>query len=187
MNLITILFLAIALATDAFAVSIAGGIGIKNLRIKHALILASWFGFFQALMPLAGWLGGVKLQRFICGIDHWVIFGLLSFIGCKMIYEALHLETYEKKVDPMDKRVLFALSVATSIDAFAAGVGLALLGVPILRPVIIIGLITFTMSFAGVLIGDRGSHFFEKKIEVLAGVILITIGLKVLITHLLEG
>ncbi len=187
MNLITILLLAVALAMDAFAVSIASGLIIKNLRIRHALIIAAWFGFFQALMPLIGWLGGMRLQRIISGVDHWVVFGLLLFIGCKMIYEAQRLDTCENRSNPMDIRVLFALSVATSIDAFAAGIGLALLGVSILSPVIIIGLITFVMSFAGVLIGDRCGCYFEKKLETFAGLILIGIGIKVLISHLFGG
>ena len=187
MNIITIIFLALALAMDAFAVSIANGLTIKNVRLKHALITAAWFGLFQALMPLIGWLGGVRLQNTIAGIDHWVVFVLLLFIGCKMIYGSFRTETYEKASNPMDIKILFAMSVATSIDAFAAGVGIALLRIPILAPVIIIGLITFIMSFIGVWIGDKGALFFEKKVEMAAGIILIAIGSKVLISHLLNG
>lgn len=187
MSFITIILLAIALAMDAFAVSIASGIAIKDLRIKHSLIIATWFGLFQAIMPLLGWLGGVKLQGFISEIDHWVVFGLLFFIGCKMIYEAFQIESVENRSDPMKISVLFALSIATSIDAFAAGVSFALLDIGVVAPVIIIGIITFIMSFIGVWIGDRGGHFFEKKIEVAAGVILIAIGLKVLISHLIAS
>jgi putative Mn2+ efflux pump MntP len=136
-------------------------------------------------MPLFGWLGGVKLQRFISEIDHWVVFGILLFIGCKMIYEAFRIETVEDRSDPLDIRALFALSIATSIDAFAAGVSFALLDISIITPVIIIGAITFLMSFFGVWIGNSGTRFFEKKIEVAAGIILITIGLKVLLSHLM--
>jgi putative Mn2+ efflux pump MntP len=187
MNIITIMFLALALAMDAFAVSIANGLTIKDLRIRHALIIATWFGLFQALMPLIGWVGGVKLQDTISGIDHWVVFGLLLFIGCKMIYESCRIEKHERQPNPLDVRVLFVLSVATSIDAFTAGVGLGLLRIPILVPVIIIGLITFIMSFIGVWIGDRSTRFFEKKMEMAAGIILIVIGFKVLVSHLLNG
>lgn len=187
MTLITIILLAVALGMDAFAVSIASGIAIKDLRIKHSLIIASWFGFFQAIMPLLGWLGGVKLQRYIEHVDHWIVFGMLLFIGCKMIYEAFKIESVENRTNPMDIEVLFALSIATSIDAFAAGVSFALLDVSVVAPVLIIGVITFIMSFTGVWIGNRGTHFFEKKMEVAAGVVLIGIGVKVLISHLVSG
>jgi len=187
MTLLTIILLAFALAMDAFAVSIASGIAIKDLKIKHSLIIAAWFGLFQAIMPILGWLSGIKLQRFISEIDHWVVFGLLLFIGCKMIYEAFQIESIEDRSDPMDTSVLFALSIATSLDAFAAGVSFALLSISIVTPVIIIGVITFIVSFIGVWIGDRGTHFFEKKMEIAAGLVLIAIGLKVLFSHLLAN
>ncbi len=187
MTHLTIILLALALAMDAFAVSIASGIAIKDLRIKHSLIIASWFGIFQAIMPLLGWLGGIKLQRFICEIDHWIVFGLLLFIGCKMIYEAFTIESVEKKTDPMEIAVLFSLSIATSIDAFAAGISFALLDIGVAEPVIVIGVITFIMSFIGVWIGDRGTHFFEKKMEIAAGLVLIGIGIKVLVGHLVSA
>ncbi|MFC1498395.1 manganese efflux pump MntP family protein [Verrucomicrobiota bacterium] len=181
MNLTTIIFIALALAMDAFAVSIASGITIKRLHLKHAFTIAAWFGAFQAIMPILGWLGGVKLKAFTGGIDHWIAFGLLCFVGCKMIYEAFRIETIEKKTNPLDIHVLFILSIATSIDALAAGISFALLAVSILMPVLIIGVITFIMSFAGVLIGDKSGHFFEKKIEIVGGLILIGIGIKILI------
>jgi manganese efflux pump family protein len=187
MTHLTIILLALALAMDAFAVSIASGIAIKDLRIKHSFIIASWFGIFQAIMPLLGWLSGIKLQRFISEIDHWIVFVLLLFIGCKMIYEAFKIEEVEKKTDPMDVAVLFSLSIATSIDAFAAGVSFALLDIGVAEPVIVIGIVTFIMSFIGVWIGDRGTHFFEKKMEIAAGVVLIGIGIKVLIGHLIAA
>lgn len=187
MTLTTIIILAFALAMDAFAVSIASGIAIKDLRIKHSFIIALWFGLFQAIMPLLGWISGVKLQRFISEIDHWVVFGLLLFIGTKMIYGAFRIESVEERSNPMDISVLFLLSIATSIDAFAAGVSFALLNVSVVTPVIIIGIITFIMSFIGVWIGDSGTHFFEKKMEVAAGIVLISIGIKVLLEHLLAG
>jgi putative Mn2+ efflux pump MntP len=186
MSFITIILLAVALAMDAFAVSIASGIAIKDLRIKHSIIIASWFGTFQAIMPLLGWLSGVKLQRFIAEIDHWIVFSLLFLIGCKMIYEAFRIEEVENRSDPMGITVLFSLSIATSIDAFAAGVSFALLNTGVITPIIIIGIITFIMSFIGVWIGDRGTNFFEKKMEVAAGVVLIGIGIKVLISHIMS-
>jgi putative Mn2+ efflux pump MntP len=185
MTLFTIIILAVALAMDAFAVSVASGMVIKNLKIRQSLIIAAWFGLFQAIMPLLGWMCGVKLHRFISEIDHWIVFGLLFFIGSKMIYEAFQVESANEKSNPMDVGVLFVLAIATSIDAFAAGVSFALLNVSIVTPVIIIGIITFIMSFTGTWIGNRGTHFFEKKMEAAAGVVLISIGVKVLFEHLL--
>ena len=135
-------------------------------------------------MPVLGWLGGTKLTELGSGVDHWVVFGMLTIIGCKMIYEATQIDAVEKKTDPLDVYVLFVLSVATSLDALAVGISFAVLGVSIIMPVIVIGVITFVMSFAGVWIGNKGGHFFEKKMEVVAGVILIAIGLKVLVEHL---
>jgi len=184
MNLITILLIALALSMDAFAVSIASGIAIKKLHIKHALTIALWFGIFQAIMPLIGWLGGVSLREILSGFDHWVVFGLLLFIGLKMIWEAFEIDPIEKNSTPLDIHVLFTLSLATSLDALATGVSFALLGIPVVIPVIIIGAVTFVISFAGVWIGDKGGHFFGKKIEILAGIILIAIGAKILTSHL---
>ena len=187
MTHLTIIFMAFALAMDAFAVSIASGIAINDLRMKHSLIIASWFGAFQAIMPLLGWLCGVKLQGFICEIDHWIVFSLLFIIGGKMIYEAFKTGAAQKKTDPMDVAVLFSLSIATSIDAFAAGISFALLDVTVVKPIIIIGLVTFIISFIGVWTGDRVTCFFEKKMEIVAGLVLIGIGVKVLVSHLYEG
>ena len=172
---------------DAFAVSIASGIAIKKLRIEHALTIAMWFGIFQAVMPLIGWLGGISLRDLLSGFDHWVVFGLLLFIGIKMIWEAFEIDPIEKNSNPLDIRILFTLSLATSLDALATGVSFALLGIPVVMPVIIIGVVTFLISFAGVWIGDKGGHFFGKKVEIIAGIILIAIGIKVLISHLTAG
>jgi len=187
MSLPTIFFIALALAMDAFAASIASGIAIKSLRIRHALTIAIWFGLFQAIMPLLGWFGGSELRSYISEIDHWVVFGLLSLIGCKMIYESFQLHPIETRFNPMEVHVLFLLSVATSLDAFAAGVSFALLHISVITPILIIGVVTFVLSFIGVWIGDRGTHFFEKRIEMVAGLILIAIGINVLISHLAAG
>jgi putative Mn2+ efflux pump MntP len=187
MGLLTIIFIALALAMDAFAVSVASGIAIKELRIRHALIIGAWFGVFQAIMPLLGWISGNGLRSVIAGIDHWVVFGLLFLIGCKMIYESFQLGPVKERTDPMEIHILFSLSVATSLDAFAAGISFAMLGISILSPILIIGAVTFILSFTGVLLGERGTHFFEKRMEMAAGIILIAIGLKVLIDHMLAG
>jgi len=187
MTFLTFFLIALALAMDAFAVSIASGIAIKKLRIGHAFTIAIWFGTFQAVMPLIGWLGGVSLRDLLTNIDHWVVFGLLLLIGLKMIWEAFQIEPIEKESNPLDIHILFALSLATSIDALATGVSFALLGIPVVIPVIIIGLVTFVLSFAGVWIGDRSGDLFGKKMEIVAGIILIAIGVKVLINHLAAG
>jgi manganese efflux pump family protein len=186
MNFITILFIALALSMDAFAVSIASGVAIKQLRISHSLTIASWFGIFQAVMPLLGWFGGTRLRDALSGADHWVVFGLLMFIGIKMIWEAFKIDPIEK-LNPLDVRVLFSLSLATSLDALAAGVSFALLGIPVITPVLIIGAVTFITSFAGVWIGGKSGNLFGKKMEIAAGIILILIGIKVLVGHLIAG
>ena len=178
---------ALALAMDTFAVSIAGGISARQFKVRHALTLGIWFGGFQALMPLLGWIGGTRLKAFISGLDHWIAFGLLFLIGCKMIYEAFKIEEAENKPSVPPAHVMFVLAVATSIDAFAVGLSFAMINVPIVLPVIVIGLVTFGMSAIGVWIGTKGIRFFEKKIEIAGGLILIAIGVKILLSHLLEA
>ena len=183
MNFVTILGIALALAMDAFAVSVASGITIGNLRVRHALMIATSFGLFQAVMPIIGWFGGVWLRRCVGCADRWIAFWLLTLIGVKMVYESFKIEAVEKKSDPLDVYVLFALSIATSIDALAAGISFAVLDVSIVTPVLVIGAVTFVLSFAGVWIGERFGHFFERRMELVAGLLLIAIGLKILLTH----
>jgi putative Mn2+ efflux pump MntP len=184
MNIITILFIAIGLAMDAFAVSITSGLTIKNLKINHAFRIAIFFGLFQAIMPAVGWLAGFNLRDFISNIDHWIAFGLLSAIGFKMIFESAKMKSDEKKINPLNIRILLILSVATSIDALAVGLSLSFLKISIVTPAIIIGAITFFLSFTGVFIGNRFGHFFENRIEFIGGLVLISIGVKILIEHL---
>ena len=183
MSLITILFIAVGLAMDAFAVSVASGVTIQRLRIRHALRIALFFGAFQAFMPVVGWLAGLGVREFIASVDHWVAFGLLSFIGAKMIYESRRFGPTEKETDPLNVYVLLVLSIATSIDALAVGLTLSFIASAIIVPVIIIGIVTFVLSFLGVYIGDHFGHFFERKIEVAGGIILISIGVNILIQH----
>jgi len=185
MNLFTILVIAVGLAMDAFAVSISSGLAIKKIRLGHAFKIALFFGAFQALMPVIGWLAGISLKDFISAIDHWIAFALLSFVGGKMIYEAAFLDEEKEEKDVFNIYILLILSIATSIDALAVGLTLSFLDVDIASPALIIGLITFLLSFAGVYIGDRFGHFFESKIEIFGGLILIGIGTKVLVEHLL--
>lgn len=184
MDLTVVLLIAVGLAMDAFAVSIASGIGMKNLGVRHALLIALFFGGFQALMPVLGWAGGRTVAESIAAFDHWLAFGLLSAIGIKMIYEAFRFDEAERGPKRLSLRFLLVLSVATSIDALAVGLSFAFLDVGIATPAIIIGIVTFIMSFAGVYLGKRVGHLFEGKIEIIGGLILIGIGTKILIEHL---
>ena len=186
-NLITILLIAAALAMDAFAVSISSGIIIPKLRKRYAFKIAFFFGFFQALMPCLGWLAGIGLRDFIQAIDHYVAFGLLGFIGIKMIYESLKKHNPEKQIDPLHLGVLMMLSVATSIDALAVGLSFAFLSVKILKPAVIIGVVTFIISFTGVFFGDRLGNFFKNKVQIVGGLILIGIGIKIFAEHVVKG
>ncbi|MBW1824278.1 MAG: manganese efflux pump [Deltaproteobacteria bacterium] len=184
MDIVSIVIIAVGLAMDAFAVSITSGITIKRLHINHALKIALFFGLFQAFMPIIGWLAGLSLRDYISAIDHWIAFGLLSFIGCKMIYESITVQSNKKEINPLNVYVLLVLSVATSIDALAVGISFAFLKVSIVTPVIIIGTVTFLLSYLGVYIGDRIGHFFENKIEIAGGFLLIGMGIKILVEGL---
>ena len=184
MHPLELLLLAVGLSMDTFAVSVASGIAYKNFRLHHALRMAAAFGLFQAVMPVIGWLVGRSLQHWMAGIDHWIAFALLSFVGGKMIYEALRIDKAEEPSNPFGASVLLVLALATSIDALIVGVTFAVLQTAIVGPVIVIGSVTFALSLAGVYIGEAFGHFFEKKIEVLGGLVLIGMGLKILIQHL---
>ena len=184
MGLITIIVIAIGLAMDAFAVSIVSGTAYKQLHIKHALLIAAFFGGFQAIMPLIGSLAGLSVKQHIADYDHWVAFGLLCAVGGKMIYESFKIKPARTNRNPANIPVLLVLSVATSIDALAVGITLSLITASIAVAVIIIGLVTFVLSYLGVFIGKKLGHFFENKIEALGGIVLIAIGLKILLEHL---
>jgi len=185
MELITIIVIAVGLAMDAFVVSIVSGGAYKQLHVKHAIRIAVFFGAFQAFMPLIGSLAGLSLKDYIQDYDHWVAFALLAAVGGKMIYESFKIKSVEENPDPSNIIVLLVLSVATSIDALAIGITLSIITSSIAVAVIIIGLITFALSYAGVLIGKRFGHFFENKIEAVGGLVLIGIGVKILCEHLI--
>lgn len=184
MSLIAIIIIALALAMDAFAVSIVSGTTYKKLKVKHALRMALSFGAFQALMPLVGSLAGLTIRDYIAEYDHWVAFGLLSAVGGKMIYESFRIAPAAKNSNPANLVVLLFLSIATSIDALAVGITLSFLQVSIALAVTIIGLVTFVLSYLGVQIGKKVGHFFEGQIEAVGGLLLIAIGVKILIEHL---
>ncbi|MEM1536217.1 MAG: manganese efflux pump MntP family protein [Candidatus Bathyarchaeia archaeon] len=186
MDAATILAIAFSLALDAFSVSIAYGMCMEKNGKNTAIKMASSFGAFQTLMPVLGWITGEKMLDIIAGFDHWIAFGLLLLIGCKMIYEAVKQEATEK-AKPLTAHVLLALSIATSIDALAVGLSFALLEVPIATPVIITGAVTFTLSLAGAILGDKLRKIHISKIGILGGLILIAIGTRILMEHLTLG
>jgi putative Mn2+ efflux pump MntP len=178
--------IAVGLAMDAFAVSIVSGSIYKKLDIRHALRMAFFFGAFQAIMPLIGYAAGQTVAGRIEMWDHWIAFCILSVVGGKMVYEAFKFEQVENSSkDPSNLAVLLVLSIATSIDALAVGITLSLITGYIYRAVATIGLVTFVISYIGYIIGKRMGHFFENKIEIIGGLILIGIGLKILISHLI--
>ena len=182
MGIWEILILAVGLSMDAFAVSICKGLSVKRLKPRHCVITGLYFGGFQAGMPLLGWLLGKQFETLIKSVDHWIAFALLCIIGANMIRESFG--------DPDELNALFSpramlpLAVATSIDALAVGVTFAFLDVDILSSVLMIGCTTFLFSAAGVKIGHSFGTKFKSKAELLGGIVLIAIGIKILIEHL---
>lgn len=175
--------LAVGLSMDAFAVSICKGLSIRALMPRHAVIVGLWFGAFQALMPLIGWLLGAAFADRIAEVDHWIAFVLLSLIGGNMIREALGKE--EEDCSPsLAPLTMLVLAVATSIDALAVGVTFAFLRVDILPAVALIGGCTFLISAAGVKVGNVFGVRYKSKAELLGGVVLVLIGVKILLEHL---
>ena len=187
MNFFLVLAVALALAMDAFAVSVGISLSHEKITKQQTLRLASHFGFFQLMMPLVGWYAAQNiLVRYIEPFDHWVAFSLLVIIGGKMIYESFKRgeESKSNKTDPTKGLSLIVLSVATSIDAFAVGLSLAALHVTILYPAIVIGMVAFFMTVLGVNIGPFFGRLIGKRAELLGGLILIIIGVKTLSDHL---
>jgi putative Mn2+ efflux pump MntP len=186
LDLISIALLAISLSMDAFAVSIGNGITIRNLRPWHAIKTGLFFGVFQALMPTIGWLAGRSISTYIVDYDHWIAFGLLAIIGGKMIWDGFHEEEEDcEHEDPTRTRWLFLLAIATSIDALAAGISLAMVNANIVFSALFIGCTTFALSVLGVMIGKKLGPLFQKKAEFVGGIVLIGIGVKILLEHLM--
>lgn len=183
MGIVEILMIGVGLSMDAFAVSICKGLSVREVKWKHVLIPAVYFGGFQGLMPLVGWLLGIQFQNLITSIDHWIAFILLFLIGANMIREAMREEEGETN-DSFSFVIMITLAVATSIDALAVGITFAFLQVNIWLAVVLISSTTFVISAAGVKIGKAVGTKFQKKAEVLGGVILILIGTKILLEHL---
>lgn len=183
MGFIDIFLIAVALSMDAFAVAICKGLSVKKVQAKHVLAVGVYFGGFQALMPLVGFLLGFKFESFITSIDHWIAFVLLAIIGGNMIKEAMSKEEDEVN-DSFSFRTMLPLAVATSIDALAVGISFAFLGVDIIEAAILIGVTTFVLSGIGVFVGNIFGSKYKSKAELAGGVVLILIGLKILLEHL---
>lgn len=207
MNIVEIIFIAVGLAMDAFAVAIACSIALKEVSGRQIFRIAFHFGLFQAMMPVLGWLAGSKAQSYIADWDHWVAFTLLFLIGGKAILDALGNEEQSEdrgeelsretksvntidepeklrgKSDPTRGLSLLVYSVATSIDALAVGVSLAAIQVDIWEPAVIIGFVTLLMSAGGIILGNKIGAHYGQKVEILGGAILIGIGLKILLFH----
>lgn len=184
MDALTMVLIAVGLAMDSFAVSIAKGIEIDSQRRKNALLTASFFGGFQMLMPAIGWLAGLSFKEIIMNIDHWIAFGLLAFIGSKMIYDSTIKEDLEKEAT-LKLHSLLTLAVATSIDALMVGMSLAFLQTSIIEPILAIGVVTFSLSLVGFLFGCSLGRVFGKRVKIMGGLILIALGIRIFIEHLL--
>ncbi|MBL1209376.1 manganese efflux pump MntP family protein [Geminocystis sp. GBBB08] len=166
MNLITIFFTSIGLAMDAFAVSISGGISLRKITLKDYLIIATFFGGFQFIMPLLGWFSGWFFRDFIVSFDHWIAFVLLFFIGGKMIYESFQDEE-EEGIDFRNLSILLTLAIATSIDALAVGLTFSVIKTPIIEASTLIGIITFLICLFGVFVGSKFGSFFENQASII--------------------
>ncbi len=183
MGLIELFLIAVGLSMDAFAVSVCKGLAMPKCTFKKAAIVGLWFGGFQALMPAIGYVLGAQFQEAIASIDHWIAFVLLALIGGNMIHEALDNDEEEADAS-LNVKTMFLLAVATSIDALAIGITFAFLKVNIIPAVCFIGIVTFIISFAGVKIGNVFGARYKNKAEIVGGVILIFLGLKILLEHL---
>ena len=186
MGFIELLLIAVGLSMDAFSVSVCKGLTTKKFSWRMALICGLWFGLFQALMPMVGYFLGAQFQHLIESVDHWIAFGLLFLIGANMIREAVwgDKDNDIPENGSLSFKTMFLLAIATSIDALAVGVSFACIQVELWSSVLVIGVTTFLFSILGVKIGNLFGSKFEKSAEIVGGIILILIGLKILLEHL---
>lgn len=186
MTYVNTVLIALGVSADAFAVALGRGLTMRRLFYRDAALIAITFGLFQAAMPLIGWLLGSQLEQFIAPVDHWIAFALLAAVGGKLLWDAFHGDEEKREGDGrISPRQLLVLAFATSIDALAVGIGLAIIEVPILPAIAIIGVTTAVLSFGGVLLGHRAGVRFRTPAEVVGGLVLIGIGTKILFDHLL--
>lgn len=183
MGITELIILAVGLSMDAFAVSVCKGLSVRKLEIKHMALAGIWFGGFQALMPLIGYLLGSTFASYVQKFDHWIALILLAFIGLSMIKEAFG-EDEEEVGDSFGAKTMFLMAVATSIDALAVGVTFAFLNVNVIFAVFTIGITTFIFSAAGIKIGNVFGLRFKSKAELAGGAILLLLGLKIFVEHM---
>jgi manganese efflux pump family protein len=176
----SLLAIAVGLAMDAFAVSVAAGLAVASVTPRHVFRIGFHFGLFQFLMPILGWLAGGQVAAYFGTYDHWIAFGLLGYVGGKMLWEARGAKKAEDTRDPTRGLMLLTLSIATSLDALAVGMSMALLGVSIWIPAVVIGLVAGVLSTIGIIFGGRIGPRWERWAEVAGGIVLILIGLKML-------
>lgn len=183
MDILSIIFIAVGLSMDSFGVSIVNGCTIRQLNANKILLISLSLAFFQALMPVFGWMFGLSIQSYIHEIDHWIAFILLSFIGIKMIIEGMKKDA-PSELSELKLTRLLGQSLATSIDAFVVGISFSLLQLSLITPVLIIGGVTFLFSLFGLFLGKFFGKIFGRKVDILGGLILIGIGIKILVEHL---
>lgn len=186
LGFLELFLIAVGLSADAFSVAVCKGLNMRKLNLKHAYIIAMFFGVFQAVMPLIGYFLGTSFSSYIESFDHWIAFALLAFIGGKMVIETIREKggEEEEKTDSLNIGELTVMAIATSIDALAVGITFAFLKVNIIPSVLLIGVTTFALSLGGVLIGNRFGAKYKSKAELAGGIILILIGVKILLEHL---
>ena len=187
MPFVEIFLIAFGLSMDSLAVSIAAGTCSckRKIHYRSYLKIALFMGFFQGFMPLLGWLLGTSFAEQISSIDHWIAFLLLVFIGGKMVWEGVKGKEKDRCINFSSNKTFLVLALATSIDALAVGVSFAMLNIEILRPIIVIGLFTFVISFLGTIFGHKLGHKVNLRIEIIGGLILVGVGTKILLEHLL--
>ncbi len=185
MDYITLFLIAIGLSFDTFAVSVSTGLILKKIKFQQALKVAFVLAFLQSLMPLMGWFAGKQISQYIGNFDHWIAFVLLSILGIKMIIESYKSEENDKNFNPLKFIVLLGIGIATSIDALVVGISFAFLQTNIWNAILIIGVVTFLVAMLGMLFGKKIGSKFGKRIEIMGGLILISIGLKILLDHIL--
>lgn len=183
MEVMTIFLIALSLAMDAFAVSIANGVSVTHFGKKEAIKQGIYFGLFQFLMPLLGWLLGISVKNAMEAIDHWIAFFLLALIGGSMIWESLKKEE-QKNITVLTNKNLVLQAIATSIDALAIGVSFAILEVHIVFASAVIGVVAFVLSYIGGILGKYLGEFLQKKASIAGGIVLIAVGFKILLEHM---
>lgn len=187
MSFVEVFLIGVGLSMDAFAVSVCKGLGMHRVNYRHAIVIAAFFGAFQALMPVVGWLLGSSFAASVSAFDHWIAFFLLVAVGGKMLWDAFHGDD-EGDIEPDEQRLdvkeLVMLAIATSIDALAVGISFSFLDINIGAAAAIIGVTTFVLSLVGVIFGNRFGMRFERPSQIVGGLVLVAIGLKILLEHL---